>query len=262
MPSPAPAHDLPTRTLLALLGAAAAFLVVYFTLVLPRLGAAWRMPGSPPLYLLGVAGAALLLLSAGYSVAKRGGRAQAPVTWFRLHVLAGTLGAVLVWVHGAGHLARPPALLLLVVLALVGLGLWARARGARHMADTIGTKRGGFAGPCADLRERLRAVIARKAALLRELDPAASEATFSVTLRHWCSKPLRSLAYVRLVREEERLIGARASVGRAQAWWRPLHMSLALAFVAGLLAHVVVVTLFAGYTAGGREIYWWHLRAW
>jgi hypothetical protein len=32
--------------------------------------------------------------------------------------------------------------------------------------------------------------------------------------------------------------------------------------VLGLVIHVVTVTFFAGYVAGGEPITWWHLRAW
>ncbi|MEQ9574695.1 MAG: hypothetical protein RLN77_03860, partial [Rhodospirillales bacterium] len=99
-------------------------------------------------------------------------------------------------------------------------------------------------------------------ALLPHLAPQASEALFSPTLRHFLTAPLKSLAYARLAREEARLIGARRSVSRLQAWWRPVHMALAWLFLAGLVVHVVLVTLFAGYVADGRDIYWWHLAAW
>ena len=57
-------------------------------------------------------------------------------------------------------------------------------------------------------------------------------------------------------------LGARGTVHWLQAWWRPLHMGVAWLFLAGLLAHVIVVLFFAGYAAEGREIYWWHLTAW
>ena len=57
-------------------------------------------------------------------------------------------------------------------------------------------------------------------------------------------------------------MGTRASVGFAQAWWRPLHLAIAALFVAGLLVHVVTVTFFAGYVADGGRITWWHLMDW
>ena len=63
-------------------------------------------------------------------------------------------------------------------------------------------------------------------------------------------------------REESRLLGTRRAVGAAQAWWRPLHMALAWIFVLGVVIHVLTVTLFAGYVAGGGPITWWHLADW
>ena len=56
--------------------------------------------------------------------------------------------------------------------------------------------------------------------------------------------------------------GARESIGRAQAYWRAAHLSLAALFVVGLFIHVITVTFFAGYVADGGEIYWWHLTKW
>jgi hypothetical protein len=64
------------------------------------------------------------------------------------------------------------------------------------------------------------------------------------------------------VREENGLVGTRASVGMEQAWWRPLHLALAYLFVLGLVIHVITVTFFAGYVADGAAITWWHLKAW
>ena len=71
--------------------------------------------------------------------------------------------------------------------------------------------------------------------------------------------PLLALAYLRLVREEEALIGVRESVSRAQAWRCAVHLALAGLFVISLVVHVVTVTFFAGYVADGGEVYWWHL---
>src|SRR3546814_1746537 len=78
--------------------------------------------------------------------------------------------------------------------------------------------------------------------------------TFSLTLAHWLRHPRRARAYAWLVREENRLVGTRQSVGLEQAWWRPLHMALAYVFVFGLIIHVVTVTFFAGYVADGGAI--------
>ena len=65
-----------------------------------------------------------------------------------------------------------------------------------------------------------------------------------------------------LAREESRLLGTRGAVGMAQAWWRPLHIALAWIFALGVAIHVLAVTFFAGYVAGGKPITWWHLAAW
>lgn len=232
-----------------------------FVLVLPALPPAWRRQGSPPLYLTGVAGAALLLVSMVFVVVKRSGVGGSPVTWFAAHVFSACVGSVLVVVHSAGSLGRAPALLILTIFTLAVLGVWARVRLSRRMAATFGAKRGGFAAPDGTARERLGGIIAEKTAVLGRLDPKAREAIFSVTLAHWLSRPGLAWAYARLVHEENGLIGARASVGTAQAFWRPLHIALAYLFVAGVVIHVMTVTFFAGYVADGGPITWWHLAA-
>ena len=168
---------------------------------------------------------------------------------------------MLVVVHSAGYLRRPPALLLLALLGLIALGVWARVRLSSRMAATFATKQHAFIAASGD-RAALASVIERKRALLASLDPAAQEATFSPTLAHWLRTPRATLRYLRLVREENGLVGTRASVGMEQAWWRPLHLALAYLFVLGLAIHVVTVTFFAGYVADGGPITWWHLKAW
>jgi hypothetical protein len=254
--------DLPDFVLLWVVGAAALAAVAWFALLRPALPAAWRTPGSPELYLLGVVGALLLLVSIVFVIVKRSGRGELAPAWFVAHVVLGTFGTVLVLVHSAGFLRRPPALLLLALLGLIVLGVWARLRLSGRMAATFGSKQGAFAPAGAGSRAALAALIERKRALLASLDPAAREATFSPTLAHWTRSPRASLRYARLVREENDLMGTRASVGVQQAWWRPLHLALAYLFVLGLLIHVITVTFFAGYVAGGAPITWWHLTAW
>src|SRR5690606_17540987 len=108
--------------------------------VQPVLPAPWRTPGSPALYLAGVAGAALLLVSMAFVLVKRTGTGGSPPAWFVAHVVGGTAGAVLVVIHSAGYLRRPPALLFLLILALVLLGLWGRIRLSRRMAATFAAK--------------------------------------------------------------------------------------------------------------------------
>jgi hypothetical protein len=249
------------RLLARLIFASAILLATHFAL-LPDLPSDWRKPGSPPLYLIGAAGGLLLLVSAGFLLAKRTGRGGSPVGWFEAHVLTGTLGAVLAAVHSAGRLRYAPALLLLALAGLLALGVWARVRLSRRMAATFAEKAEGLLAPDPELRERLRAILREKELLLARLDPSAREGTFSPTLAHWLRSPLRSIAYARLAGEESRLLGARRAVPPAQAHWRRVHIALALLFLAGLLGHVAVVTFFAGYVSGGGEIYWPHLAAW
>jgi hypothetical protein len=172
------------------------------------------------------------------------------------------LGTILVLFHSGGFFRRPPALLLLALFGLIVLGVWARVRLSSRMAATFATKQRGFAPAMHADRAALAAVIERKRTLLASLDPTAQEATFSPTLQHWVRAPRASLRYARLNREENTIVGTRASVGIEQAWWRPLHLALAYLFVVGLVIHIITVTFFAGYVAGGEPITWWHLTEW
>ena len=253
--------DFSDARLLQLMAAVVMAIAAWFAFR-PWLPEAWHVPGSPELYLTGVAGAILLLVPAAFALAKRGGRSRDPVRWFNAHLVCSSLGAVLIAIHSGGFLRRPPALLLLAILALAALGVWARVRGARRMAATFASKAPAFGVPDRATRERLQAVLGAKQRLLGELDPAAREGLFSVTLPHLVRRPRLAIAYQQLAREETRLLGTRRAAGLAQGWWRPLHMALAWIFVAGVLIHVITVTFFAGYVAGGGEITWWHLAAW
>lgn len=253
--------DLSNATLLRLTIVAVAAIAAWFA-VRSWLPVSWSRPGSPALYLTGVAGVLLLLVPVAFSLAKRGGASARPVGWFNAHVVCSIAGMVLIAVHSAGYLRRPPALLLLALAALAALGIWARWRGSRAMAETFAARAPAFQAPDAESRERLRRIIAEKRRLLPALDPSAAEGTFSVNLPHLVRSPRAALAYRRLAREESSLLGTRRAVPPAQAWWRPLHMALAWIFVLGVLIHVVTVTFFAGYVADGGPISWWHLRAW
>lgn len=254
--------DLPDRLLVWIVGAAALTVAAWFALLRPFLRASWSTPGSPELYIAGVLGALLLLVSMVFVVVKRSGHGRLAPAWFSAHIICGTLGTVLVLIHSAGFLRRPPAVLFVALVGLIVLGVWARVRLSATMAATFATKQRGFVPAGGDSRAALAAVIGRKRALLASLDPAAGEATFSPTLAHFIRSPRASLGYARLVREENRLMGTRASVGAQQAWWRPLHLALAYVFVLGLVIHVITVTFFAGYVAGGEPIAWWHVTAW
>ena len=261
MSAPNPRPDLPD-TLLRLLTAAAVAAIIAWFLLRGFLPEPWRTPGSPELYLAGVAGALLLLVPVAFSVAKRSGMSERPVAWFNAHVVCSLAGVVLIAVHSGGFLRRPPALMLLALAGLVVLGVVARVRVSREMARTFGAKQPHFPAPDEAAQARLRELIAAKRQLLAQLDPAANEGTFSVNLPHFLRTPRLALAYRRLAAEEARLLGTRAAVSRAQGLWRPLHLLLAWLFVAGIAIHVVTVTFFAGYVADGGPITWWHLRAW
>ncbi len=130
------------------------------------------------------------------------------------------------------------------------------------MAATFGSKVAAFSSPDAATRARLASIIARKRTLLPALAPQANEGSFSVTLPLLLRNPGTALAYRAFEREEARLLGTRRAVPAAQAWWRPLHLAIAWAFLAGVLIHVVTVTFFAGYVADYGPIGWWHLSAW
>ncbi len=253
--------DLSDKRLLTFTGAAVGAIVLWF-LGRGLLSEAWRVPGSPELYLAGVAGVILLLVPVAFVIAKRGGSGANPVNWFNAHVICSLAGMVLIAIHSGGFLRRPPALLLLTLLALAALGVWARVRGSRRSAATFASKAPAFHVPDTATRERLRALISEKRALLAQLDPQANEGTFSVNLPHFIRSPRLALAYRRLAREETRLLGTRAAVSVQQAWWRPLHMALAWLFVLGVVIHVITVTFFAGYVADGGPITWWHIKAW
>jgi hypothetical protein len=54
--------------------------------------------------------------------------------------------------------------------------------------------------------------------------------------------------------------GYQERMGWSERVWRVGHLGLAWLAILGLLAHVVTTVFFAEFAAGGREIYWWHLR--
>lgn len=257
----APRPDLSNRLLLIWIACLTAALLTYLS-AKPFLPALWQRPGTEVLQPLAALGAVLLLAPFLFSLGKRGGHSRIPNRLFILHVGASLLGMFLVSLHAAAAFTGPPLVLIACLVLLVLTGVVARVHVSSRMASTFGRKSAPFQAPDPALKAKLRALIDKKTALLRHLDPQASEALFSPTLRHFLTSPLKSLAYARLAREESRLIGARRSVSWLQAWWRPVHMVLAWLFLAGLILHVIVVTFFAGYVAEGRDIYWWHLAAW
>jgi len=257
--------DIANRRLIAASTLIVGCLALYFSL-LSALPEALRQPGSPIVYLIGVAGTILLLVSVVFVLTKRTGRGGSPVVWFIAHVVCANIGFLLVAIHTTGKLDQMPALLLLNLVVLMALGIWARVRASRTMADTFGTKLKGFTRPSLDTvpgsRAELRETIDRKAKLLKRLDPTANEATFSVTLSNLVRRPTDAMRYLWLAQNEQRLIGARTSVNSTQAWWRPLHLALAATFIVGVIIHIIMVTFFAGYVADGGPVTWWHITAW
>ena len=237
-------------------------LTTLFFIVRPVLPAAWSIPGSPELYLIGVLGAALCLTPFAFSIAKRSGRADSPPAWFIAHVVAATVGVALLLVHSGLHVRRPPALLLAGGLFLIVQGAWARVWLAHRVAGVFGGRYAAIVGTGGIDKERLRALIDAKTALLTRLDREADEALFSPTLSHWCRHPWLSLRYVRLAKAESALVGRHGDISPVLAHWRTLHIAVAFLFLAGLIVHVVTVTFFAGYVADGGPIGWWHLAAW
>lgn len=249
------------HAIFAVLGGVAGLTVLFFILR-PALPAAWSTPGSPELYLVGVIGALLCLTPFVFSLAKRSGKAESPPAWFIAHVIAATAGIALLVIHSGLYVRRPPAFLLAGGLFLVIQGAWARAYLAHNISGVFGGKYAAIVGAGAVDKEALRKVIDAKTALLADLDPAAQEALFSPNLTHWCRHPFLSLQYVRLAQAEATLIGQRKAVPPVLAYWRALHIAVALLFLVGLIVHVVTVTFFAGYVADGGPITWWHLADW
>jgi hypothetical protein len=194
---------------------------------------------------------------------KRGGGGDHAPAFYVAHVVCACAGAVLVSIHGTGNLGRPPALLYLAILSLMGLGFWARVNLSRQISATFSKKHKNFSadGPGID-KTLLRALINKKRELLVELDPAANEGEFSLEPRHWRRNLILSWKYAKLVSEENSLMGTRQAVPFLQGYWWFIHRVLAYLFVLGVIMHVITVTFFAGYVADYGEITWWHLAEW
>ena len=239
-----------------LLGAGSALVLgVLLAWLLPN-----ARPGDPELQSTAIIGSLLLLGAYGVAHAKRFGRDGRQSA--RRHVWLACTGFVLVAAHSTGELDDPPALLLLALVALGGLGIWARMRGATALAQVFGGKFGVVRGPSSSERDALAAIIESKTALLATLEPGASEATFSLQPRHWLLAPSAAVSYWSLTKKELALTAAVQSLPAALRYWRAAHQLIAAACVLGLLLHVIVVTFFAAYAAEGGEIYWWHITAW
>lgn len=252
--------DLPDRFLLLSAAAATVATVLWF-IVRQWLPTSWREPGSQELYLVGVLGLALLLAPVAYTLSKRCGGPN-PKKKFNAHVLCSLAGMVLITIHSGGYVRRPPAMIIVLLIVLMVIGIWARVRGSYRIAATFATKAPSFSPPDQVNRELISDLILQKRALLQHLAPGANEGTFSVNLPHFARNPWLAFRYYKLAKQEANLLGVRAAVSSFQAWWRPLHIALALLFILSALVHVVTITFFAGYVANGGPITWWHLASW
>ncbi|MGB0847887.1 MAG: hypothetical protein ACPGSM_14245 [Thiolinea sp.] len=222
-------------------------------------------PGEAANQTAAVLGSLLLLVPGLFSILKRSNSEQNPPQWFVLHVLASVAGATLIFLHAAGgSWLSPPGFILLILIFLLVQGILARLLLARKLSHLFAASTPAFNvnQPLQTDRKALAALIAAKTTLLKQLDAQADEALFSPTLKHWLQSPWLTLRYQLLIEEEYKRVGARRNAGKLLAYWRRLHMLLAVVFFVGLLAHIVVVLFFAGYAAGGSEIYWWHIADW
>ena len=223
-------------------------------------------PGAPVGQVLGVIAGCLMIASLLYLPAKRGGALTTPNRRLVLiHVLVGSVGAGVALAHSRLVVNQPPILVLLAFLGLLGTGLYGRLVGSQRMGPTFGRGGNPFR-PGEGTPEELRAFIEKKRALLARLDPGAREATFTLSLTHWGRHPFRATRYYALSLLERRRMRGLAPAGYQERMsffersWRVGHLVVAWLAILGLLAHVVTTLFFAEFAAGGREIYWWHLR--
>jgi hypothetical protein len=223
-------------------------------------------PGAPVGQTLGFIAGILMVASLLYLPAKRGDALAMPNRRLVLvHVLVGSVGAALALAHSRLVVTRPPILVLVAFLGLLGTGLYGRIVASQRMGSTFG--RGGHPfRPGGRHPDELRVFVERKEALLARFDPGSREATFALSLRHWARHPLLATRYYALsLVERQRMrelaaAGYRERMGVLERLWRVGHLVLAWLAILGLVAHVVTTLFFAGFAAGGREVYWWHVR--
>ncbi|MDR9432854.1 MAG: hypothetical protein RI539_04805 [Spiribacter sp.] len=218
-------------------------------------------PGSPLLQVIATIGSLCFLVPYAFSIKKRCGMASQMPRWFSAHVIATTLGLVLISIHvGAGDLLSPPGAAWALAVALVVQGLFTRTQMARQFSAVFASRPQSFAPPDPDIQVRIGVIIKQKEKILKTLDSTASEAVFSPNLRHFIRHPLLTLRYALLAGREAHYVG-RHKAGLLVAFWRRTHVALALLFLIALVAHVIIVLFFAGYAAGDGPIDWWHITA-
>jgi hypothetical protein len=223
-------------------------------------------PGAPVGHTLGVLAGSLMVATLLYLPAKRTAVLSTPNRRLvRAHVILGVLGAGVALAHSRLIVTQPPILVLLAFLALLATGLYGRLIASRRLGGTFG--RGGHPfRPAPAPSPALADFIERKRRLLARLDGAAREGTFALAATHWTRHPALAARYYTLTlaeRRQMRALGAagyRDRIDALERLWRVAHLVLAWLAVLGLLAHVATTLFFADFAAGGREVYWWHLR--
>lgn len=220
----------------------------------------WLEPGRPATYALGWLAALAMLAPVAFAAAKRSGRARRPRAWFALHAWAGALAVPLAALHSGGGMSVMPLGLLALLPLVSAQGVAWRLVSGPALARRMGSRAAAFAPPDPDLRGTLTALLADKRALLARIAPGADEAAFAPAPRHWLTHPLATLRYRRLARREARLLGGAGTppATRPRRW----HIALAALLLGGLAAHVLTVSLFAGYVAGDGPVTWPHLAEW
>ncbi len=251
-------YDLDDETLLGL------FVVGIVAAVAILALARGAMPGVPMRQGAAIAGSILLVVPLAFALAKRSGLSRSPPSWFVAHVLSSTLGVILICAHAAGGTYQSPAVALLALLLTMFVqGFYLRLVVAKRLSGAFSTRVQAFAPKTHDRRAMLSDLIRQKRALLVRLDADADEALFSPTLFHWLRHPRLTGRYQRLANAEASIVRMHeTAIAAPNARARYIHIALAALFAAGLLMHVILVTFFAGYVAGPRAVYWWHVSAW
>lgn len=251
--------DLSRNTLLIML---AGVLIVGLGVVIFMRDAA---PGSAAGQWLALLGCAFLLVPFAFSGLKRSDLQISAPGWFVAHVICACSGLLLILAHTAGgDWISAPGFVLACLCLLIVQGFIARAILSPRISELFAGQPTsfGFGGqPLVD-KQQLSHLIEQKQSVLNSLDKTASEAVFSPNLSHWVRHPLLTLRYIKLANKESAMVGSQARAGWVMRWWRPMHMTLSLAFLLGMFAHIVVVLFFAGYVAGDEPIHWWHITDW
>lgn len=244
-----------------------ALLVAGFYLAAALLPEDTFRPGGGGLYVVGIGGAVLFAISLSHFLAKR---LPAPTgmksLWKELHVICGSLGVAVVSIHPDGSLGKLPVLVLLAALGVLVTGLYGRLISSQQVPLRLGRNLSAFAPAREESMAPLWALINAKRSLVSALSEGAVEGEYSLSLGDWLRHPILSLRYQRLSLREEGLVRAAAGMSLGlpsllQRYWRLAHLVFVGLLILGLLAHVIVVLFFAGYAAGGQEVYWWHLRS-